>query len=139
MDTGTKYERFAISKPSHQPPAGGFNLDSMYIQRVFFGMGRHFDLTPTEALLLATVHSLSQDGNDWCFMSQINLAKALNVSLTTINLLLEKLREAELLEKGSTHPHWKTYRWKLAPKALDRLRYIQAQVAKSKAAKGSRV
>ena len=140
MDVETNSRRFDVGRAPPQVAGGGLNLDAMYIQRVFFGMGQYFDLTPTEALLLATVDSLSMNATGWCYMSQEHLAVALNVSLTTINLLLEKLRsEDELLEKGTKHPRWKTYQWKLAPKARDRMAYIQSQVEKSKTAKGSRV
>jgi CRP-like cAMP-binding protein len=137
MDVETNRRRLDEAYRLPQVPSGGLNLDAMYIRQVFFGMGRHFDLTPTEALLLATVHSLSKDGRDWCYMSQAHLANALNISHGTINTLLEKLRsEDELLEKGSKHPRWGTIQWRLAPKARDRMRYIQILIAKSKAAKG---
>lgn len=139
MDVGKKYASLAVRETTDPAPAGGINLDSMYVQNVYFGMGRYFDLTPTEALLLATVHSLSKDGRDWCYMSQEHIGTALNISLTTVNTLLEELRESELLEKGGRHLKWNTYLWRLTSKALDRLRYIQAQIAKSKGAKARRV
>ncbi len=110
---------------------GGLDIDVMYA-RIFFGMGGHFDLTPTEAFLLALVHSLSLEGKAWCYMSQEKMAQATNVSLQTVNGLLEKLRSNELLEKGSRHQKWDTIQWKLSPKALDRLRYIQDEIAKRK-------
>lgn len=136
MEIGAKYDDLGEDEISPEVPQGGLNLDAMYVRQVFFGMGRYFQLTPTEALLLATIHSLSKDGRTWCYMSQQHLADALNLTLPTINALLEKLRVAELLEKGVRHPRWKSYQWKLAPKALDRLSFIRAQIAKGKAAKG---
>jgi hypothetical protein len=138
MDVETQLRRFSTAPQVPDTPSGGLNLDLMYVSPVYFGMGRHFNLTPTESLLIAAIHSLSQNEERACYMSQENLGKALNVSLPTINGLLEKLRtEDELLQKGGKHSLWKTYRWRLSPKALDHLRYLQGEIKKRKSQKES--
>lgn len=136
MDTGEKWRGLEKSLEEKEVSRGGLDLDSMYVSPVYFGMGRHFDLTPTEALLLATIHALSKNGLSWSYISQQSLANALNVTLPTINGLLESLRESELLTKGGIHPEWRVYQWRLAPKALDHLRYLQARIKKIKDGKG---
>lgn len=118
------------------PSAGqrGRNEPDVMYARVYFGLGRHFGLNPSESNLLALVHSLSSEGKRWCFMGQEGVAAALNVTIQTVNAHLEKLGPdgLELLERGERHPRWKTVQWRLSPKALDRLRYIQEQIARRK-------
>jgi DNA-binding MarR family transcriptional regulator len=116
----------------------GVDYDLMYIRQVFLGMGRFFGLSPTESLLMSLVHTFSKDGKGWCFMGLKGLASALNVSPQTIASSLEKLEKIELLEESPTsHPRWRTNQWRLAPRALDRLRYLQKRINQKMKSKGS--
>jgi hypothetical protein len=139
MDLQGRDRKFGEKSEEDGSSRGGFDPDVAYVSPVYFGMGRHFDLNPAEALMLATIHALSKDGSSWSYISQQSMANALNVTLPTINTNLESLREQELLRKGGIHPQWKTIQWKLAPKALDHLRYLQARIKKIKDAKPKRV
>ncbi len=90
---------------------------TMYTQ-VNHGMTVHFNLTPTATLIVATIASLSiQSG--WAYISQEGLARLLNINVATVNINLDQLLQADLIEKGTRHPRWRTIQWRPSPRATD--------------------
>lgn len=130
IDVGLAQERLEKAFQAAGGGTGGLNYDLMYIRQVYLGMGRHFGLSPSEAMLLALIHTLSRDGTAWCFMGQKGLGEALHISPQTAGEIIERLRAKGLLDPGPKHPRWNTNQWRLSAEALDRLRYLQEKIAR---------
>ena len=132
IDVASVQQRLEKALQTRGATAGGLNYDLMYVRQVYLGMSRYFDLSPSEAMLLALVHTLSRDGKAWCYMGQKGLGSALNVAPQTAGEIVGRLEEKGLLEPGPKHPRWNTNQWRLSPKALDHLKYTQEQIARQK-------
>ena len=124
------------SEASNEFVADRTNREGMYAI-VYFGLTDMFGFSPTEALLVAEIYSLSRQ-TGWCYAGQKSLAKSLNVSDVTVNQLLELLRTRDILEKGGRHKKLSTIQWRLAPVALGKLDAIQRRIERERQEKRNR-
>ncbi len=124
------------SEPANEFVADRTNREGMYAI-VYFGLTDQFGFSPTEALLVAEIYSLSRQ-TGWCYIGQKSLAKSLNVSDVTVNQSLEHLRVRDVLEKGGRHKRLGTIQWRLAPMAQGKLDAIQRRIERERGEKRSR-
>lgn len=85
---------------AERKPVEGTKTNPLY-GRVFFALRHHFGLTASECLLADVISILSRKSG-WCFASREYLANLLGVSTRTLQRMLVRLKERELIEQ---HPH----------------------------------
>ena len=81
-------------------PVRGMTTNPKY-GRVFFSLRQYFHLTASECLLADVISILSRKSG-WCFASREYLANLLGISTRTLQRMLARLKERELVEQ---HPH----------------------------------
>lgn len=81
---------------AERTPIGHVKTNPLY-GRVFFGLRQHFELTASECLLADVVMILSRKSG-WCFASREYLAGLLGISTRTLQRMLARLKERELIE-----------------------------------------
>ena len=99
---------------AEREPVGVKSTNPQY-GRVVFALRRHFKLTAAE-FLIADVISILSRKSGWCFASREYLADLLGVSTRTLQRMLARLKERDLIEQ---HPNdarrlRPTKRWKEA-------------------------
>ena len=81
-------------------PVGALTTNPSY-GRVFFALRQHFRLSSSECLLADVISILSRKSG-WCFASREYLANLLGISTRTLQRMLARLKERDLIEQ---HPH----------------------------------
>ncbi len=83
--------------------------------RVFFDVRKHLDLSVEECLLLDVIETLSRR-TGWCYASRGYLADLLGVSKRSLQRMLRRLMDRELLEsrKRRSRQLRVTVRWRRA-------------------------
>ena len=97
---------------------------------VYHGLTKPYNLSPTEALLTATVCSLSSL-KGYAYASQKYYADTLNVTPTTINTAYKKLKKKGVLEKCGKNANGTTG-WRVSAEVHDQISYLRKMIDRMK-------
>jgi DNA-binding MarR family transcriptional regulator len=117
-------------KPTQKPRSQGRDPDSLYTI-YFFGIGKRFDLSPAETTLLCLIYGLSMK-TGFCYASQEYLASVMNVSAQTINAMLQRLKDKNLIEPEAGRWRGKTMKWKPTPHATQNFNELRTKVGRKR-------